>query len=292
MERIQGQRPEFRELAMRTLGWITCAKRPLTTLELQHALAVENNLSELDEDNLPQLENMASVSAGLVTADKKSNIIRLVHYTTQEYFERTWTFWFANAHQDIATVSIAYLSFNIFEAGFCQTDKEFEARLRQYPLYDYSAQNWGHHGRVQPADEPLLLNLLENETKVSACAQALMVSKEFSWQKDYSQRVPRQITGVHLAAYFGLENITRAQVENGCNPDSKDSYERTPLSRAAENGHEGVARLLLEKGADPESKDNSGQTPLSWAASKGHEAVVKLLLEKGIDLESKDTVYG
>jgi hypothetical protein len=32
---------------------------------------------------------MVSVCAGLVTIDEESNIIRLVHHTTQEYFERS-----------------------------------------------------------------------------------------------------------------------------------------------------------------------------------------------------------
>jgi hypothetical protein len=31
---------------------------------------------------------------GLVTVDKQSNIIRLVHYTAQEYFERNQSTWF------------------------------------------------------------------------------------------------------------------------------------------------------------------------------------------------------
>ena len=44
---------------------------------------------KLDEENLPEIEDMVSVCAGLVTIDEESNIIRLVHYTTQEYFERT-----------------------------------------------------------------------------------------------------------------------------------------------------------------------------------------------------------
>lgn len=45
--------------------------------------------SELDEDNLPEIENTVSVCTGLVTIDEKSNVIYLVHYITQEYFERT-----------------------------------------------------------------------------------------------------------------------------------------------------------------------------------------------------------
>jgi hypothetical protein len=45
--------------------------------------------SELDEENLPEIEDMVSVCAGLVTVYEESNIVRLIYYTTQEYFERT-----------------------------------------------------------------------------------------------------------------------------------------------------------------------------------------------------------
>lgn len=92
--RIEGQVVNQTELAKQVLSWITCAKRPMTTSELQHALAVEANRQELDEDNLVQIEDIVSVCAGLVTVDKKIGIIRLVHYTTQEYFERTQKHWF------------------------------------------------------------------------------------------------------------------------------------------------------------------------------------------------------
>lgn len=84
MERIEGQLADSQELAKQALGWITCSKRPLTTLELQHALAVEIGQSSLDEDNLPEIDDVVSVCAGLVTIDEGSGIIRLVHYTTQE----------------------------------------------------------------------------------------------------------------------------------------------------------------------------------------------------------------
>ena len=81
--------PGFRLLGRNILSWIICAKRPLTTYELQYALAVKAGDSKLDKDNLREIEDMVSVCAGLVTIDKDSNIVRLVHYTTQEYFERT-----------------------------------------------------------------------------------------------------------------------------------------------------------------------------------------------------------
>ena len=154
------------------------------------------------------------------------------------------------------------------------------------PLYDYAAHNWGYHACAALAEvEPLITQLLESEAKVSSSSQAMMASRSYS---DYSQSVPRQITGLHLAAYFGLKEAMITLLENGHNLNSKDSYGRTPLSWAAENGHEAVVKLLLEKGAELETKDKDyGQTPLSYAASRGHEALVKLLLEKGAELKTK-----
>ncbi|KAK3371092.1 hypothetical protein B0T24DRAFT_500138, partial [Lasiosphaeria ovina] len=89
MDRIYGQKAGFRQLAESVLAWITCAQRPLSMVELQHALALEPGSHELDPQNLPQVEDMVSVCAGLVAVDEASSVVRLVHYTTQEYFERT-----------------------------------------------------------------------------------------------------------------------------------------------------------------------------------------------------------
>jgi hypothetical protein len=110
MLRIEGQIADQKDLAKQVLSWITCGERLLTILELQHVLAIEVGESELDKDNLPEIEDMVSVCAGLVTIDRESNIIRLVHYTTQEYFERTRSYWFPNAETDITTICISYLS--------------------------------------------------------------------------------------------------------------------------------------------------------------------------------------
>jgi hypothetical protein len=66
---------------MDVLSWICCAKRPLTTTELQHALAVEIEEDQLDEYNFPEVEDIVDVCAGLVMIDQGRNIIRLIHYT-------------------------------------------------------------------------------------------------------------------------------------------------------------------------------------------------------------------
>ncbi|RYP93508.1 hypothetical protein DL770_000392 [Monosporascus sp. CRB-9-2] len=288
MERVEGQFTDAEVLAKQVLSWITCAKRPLTTSELRHALAVEIGESQLDEENLPETGDMVTVCAGLVTVDKESNIIRLVHYTAQEYFQRTQKDWFPEAETDIVKVCVTYLSFNVFDCGFCQTDEEFEARLRSNIFYDYAARNWGHHAHAASTEtEESILHFLESGAKVSSSSQAMVASRNYS---GYSQKVPRQMTGVHLAAYFGLKKTIIALFANRHAPDLKDSYGWTPLSLAAKQGHEAVANLLLAEGVDPDSKDSqNGQTPLSWAAANGYEVLVKVLLEQGVDADSKDT---
>jgi len=60
---------------MGVLLWITYAKRQFTTSELQHALAVEHGASELDKENVPQVEYMVSVCAGLVVVDEATSSV-------------------------------------------------------------------------------------------------------------------------------------------------------------------------------------------------------------------------
>ncbi|KAH7317216.1 hypothetical protein BKA65DRAFT_356795, partial [Rhexocercosporidium sp. MPI-PUGE-AT-0058] len=174
IERINRQQAGFQLLAKNVLSWITCARRPLTTRELQHAIAVEINESELDENNLPEIEDMVSVCAGLVTIDEENGIIRLVHYTTQEYLDQTQGKWFPNTQANIATICVTYLSFNSFDSGICQNDLEFEQRLQSNKLYDYAAHNWGRHALAASTVISDVNSFLERKAQVEASIQVLL----------------------------------------------------------------------------------------------------------------------
>jgi ankyrin repeat protein len=69
------------------------------------------------------------------------------------------------------------------------------------------------------------------------------------------------MTGLHLAAYFGLHKATR-ELLNRVDINMKDGGNRTPLSWAAEKGQEAVAQLLLNEGTEVDAMDSNGCTPL------------------------------
>jgi ankyrin repeat protein len=291
MKRIQGQIVDDAELAKLLLSWITRAKRPLTTSELEHALTVEIKEPQLDIENLYQVEDIVSVCAGLVTIDKESGIIRLVHYTTQEYFDRTWKTWFPNAEANIAAICATYLSFNEFKTGICQNDDEFEQRLQSHKLYHYASRNWGYHAQATSTIIPEVNSFLEGKAQIEASIQALLAVKQHSSDSNYSQRFPKNMTGLHLVAYFGVKAIVQLLLDNGANVNSNTGGRQTPLYWASKNGHVEVAQLLLEKGANINTADKGRATPLYEASKNGHIKVVKLLLKKGADVKAAD-IYG
>ena len=227
INRIGNQQQGFRDLAKRVLLWIVCAKRPLTTGELRHALAVEPGTSSLDMRSLYTLKDIVSSCLGLVTVDQDSNIIRLVHYTTQEYFQRTGLENFPDVQRDIITAScLTYLSFDVFAEGCCLNLK---TRLQQYPFFNYAAQNWAYHlihfEDTQQSAEDLALKFLVDDSKTATSSQVLFSSQ------DFFQGPPKQFYGMHLVAYFGLKDIMMRLLREKA-PDAKDSNGRTPLSYA------------------------------------------------------------
>ncbi|RYP62481.1 hypothetical protein DL771_009725 [Monosporascus sp. 5C6A] len=293
MERIEDHGRGNRDLAKQILTWIVHARRPLSTLELRHALAVRLHLTDPDKNYLPSVNLLRSLCVGLVTIDEEGGIIRLVHYTTQEYFEKTRQGWFPDAETFITKICVTYISFDVFGSGFCQADDEFEERLRSNPFYSYAARNWGYHARKASTFYQGIIGFLERRPQVEASSQALIAFKRYSRHLQYSQEFPKQMTGLHLAAYFGVKKAVEALLHKNVDADSKDNYGRTPLLWAAENGHEAIIKLLLDTGeVDADTKDHSSRTPLWWAVENGNKAIVKLLLDTGkVDADAKNK-YG
>ena len=78
MERIERQDEDRKRLSQGVFSWVTHAFRPLSVRELQHALAVKCNMTDIDPEAIIDEEILTSVCAGLVIVDETQSIVRLV----------------------------------------------------------------------------------------------------------------------------------------------------------------------------------------------------------------------
>ncbi|KAJ7164796.1 hypothetical protein C8R43DRAFT_864446, partial [Mycena crocata] len=95
--------------ALRVLLYIFHARRPLMLEELQHFLAVQAGNPYLDNDYITDGDTLVSMCAGLVALDDDTNIIRLVHFSTQEYLDQRRETQFPFGDQEMGRKCLAYL---------------------------------------------------------------------------------------------------------------------------------------------------------------------------------------
>lgn len=123
--------------------------------ELQHALAVEENQNELDEELIMEGQNMTSLCAGLVVIDSHTEAVTLVHYTTKKYFEEHRDKYFPNFHGSITMSCATYLAMPVLQ------NATVRRIVRDYPLACYAAQYMADHAR-ENLEETLEASTLEN----------------------------------------------------------------------------------------------------------------------------------
>ncbi|KAL9070376.1 MAG: hypothetical protein Q9161_004935 [Pseudevernia consocians] len=296
MERINSQHTDQSTLASKVICWVFYASRPLTMLEIQHALAVETGDATLDEDNIPEEGLLLSVCNGLVTYEKEGGFLALVHYTFQQYLEQKAESLFPEAQVEIVRTCLTYLSFDEFEQGPCHEDQDFMVRLKRWPLLSYAVSGWGRHAR-QGAEE--------------ACRarQRQSVDKKTTWGD----------TALHRAASRGNVGIVELLLSNGADITATDRAGNTPLHLASSFGT-GIDSLrsmssdtytwgwigqkvrmldisllklkstqsLLDHGADVNAVNFQGKSALHLSIMKGRLLLTQLLLERGADVTLKD----
>ena len=279
LSRMQAQSGSRSKLGMDVLMWVSHAERPLHVDELCHALGVEGSI-DLDARNIPRVETLLACSLGLVTVEKSSSTVRLVHYTLQEHLSNN-TNLFPNPQSIIAEVCLTYLNFPHV--------RDFAPTLRSVPptapFVEYASCYWGTHARSETTEsvKTLALRLLDGYDKHISSKVLLLHSMGAEERPLGRDDTPRGFTGLHGAAYFGCVEITVALLEAGKGDvRATDIRGNVPIAWASRRGHEGVVRVLLERG-DVNSGTlgtGYGSAPLLWAAENGHEGVVRILVER------------
>ena len=275
LDRIKGQGKAKSTLGIAALMWISRAERPMHIGELCEALGVEIGSRDMDRDNIPPEKTLLASCLGLATVDE-SSVVRLVHFTLQEYFNQH-SGHFKDPQETMAEVCLTYLNFDsVVGLSPSLGGAPVETRLLQY-----ASSYWGLYARngLTEGVKSLALRLLR---KFGRHISAKLLWWNFpEWERGL--KYSEGFTGLHCAAYLGLDKIAIGLLKDveGSGADMVDGWGCTPLMWAAGSGHEGMVKLLLDrKEVNPDSKDKDGKTPLWNAASGGHEGVVKLLLDR------------
>ncbi|KAF4438202.1 ankyrin repeat [Fusarium acutatum] len=341
IERIANQPEDHRDLARRTLAWLTLAKERLTKAQLRTALSIREGISQLSDRDLESTNVILHVCMGLVKIEQGGydSTISLLHFTTMEYLQANLDCLLSLESLDqrmiIASVSLpeierkrkakryyegmiaascgTYLQFTAFGSGQCEVKDSLrytysplqdtmgmlENRLLLYPLYLYVAKNWVHHARETEIRSEIF-GFLKSEPHSSASSQLVPAfrSGPRDFREPYKESVRLgRVTGLHLAAYFGLRVEAADLLSIGMEPDVRDGWGRTPLSYASEEGHVALVTQFLSYPVDPESRSDddglgSPRTALSHAARQGHAEVVTILLKEGVNPDSTPSESG
>lgn len=211
LKRIRKQAGDDGVLGMRILSWLAHARRPLSVDELRHGLAVEFNNDDdddnevmpeqLDEDNLLSPGSLVDVCAGLVIIDSTSQIIRLVHYTTQEFFDKSRLDIFKDADLDISRACLTYLSYNIFSKP--PIPQVAWKALQSYPFLNYASRYWFLHAksglRAENPDPTLLKAVAGFETSASYKTSSFLVSMaKVEWFLEHAFDINRKDLAANL----------------------------------------------------------------------------------------------
>jgi hypothetical protein len=198
MERIDSQDPlrkrqlrKKRGLAARmALTWLTYAKESFTFEVLQHAIAVSVNpdLSELDADDLIDVDVLLASCLGLVVLNKEDKVIRLVHYTTQRYLEKNFTKVGANA--TLARASMTYLS--LPSQVLCRGG-----------LLGYAGNHWAEHVR-EGGEEALASDVIRFLESPKTCQLLHSLGKYHNYNSAF---IPS--TMLHFLSWYGLSVVFR-----------------------------------------------------------------------------------
>ena len=275
--------------------WASHSKRPLSLHELQQALAVKPGMKSFNTRRLPPLKTLVDVCAGLVIVEEKSNTVRLVHYTLQEFLQ-SHLGRLGNANIHMAQICLDYLLFDDFDRDVGSFD-ELKRLRENMPFLSYAANHWGHHvsGESCQSAETIqgkILVLLSKSSRVDLIFRLISLDEPLlsHWTAVYTRS--SGTPPILAASYFGLEGVVQLLATDPSSLSSRNNYGATALHWAAWMDERSTVQFLIRAGADMNAKTETenGDTPLHIAALRGHIVLLGQLVALGVNIDQQNKV--
>lgn len=231
--------------AKKLLHIVVAAIRPLTIIEINVALSIQDGNKSLDDCDLEpdaSFRDTVRKLCGLFVRIQDSKVY-LIHQTAKVFLlykesanqtinnvDSGLTFWKhslnpGDSNLVLAKTCISYLLFDVFE-------EEIARYTHEHGFLDYAANHWSTHFReAQRKDDELVVKSILRPCNTQS--NGFHTWFRFYWRPGYGYDNPREFTDLILGLYLG---------------------------------HESLVKLLLErKDVDADHKDEAGRTPLGWA---------------------------
>ena len=133
---------------MRAIAWIYLSRHSLTSKELLEALSIRENDARSDAMGMTTIETILSITGGLLTYEKESGIVRLMHETLREFLYHSASI-LPETHLSVLRTLTKYLEFKTFSAQ--PTERRniawatASSSLRENGLLRYAFLNWNYH---------------------------------------------------------------------------------------------------------------------------------------------------
>ena len=229
--------------------------------------------NKFDEEAIYAEDILVSVCAGLVTVGRNSKVIRLVHYTTQGYFERKRSELSPRSkleiHIEIVKACITYLELDDLRSDELTRGEEHievSGKLRaSYPFLDYAGGHWGHHARgyTEYHVGDMIYRLLQD-------CSTLRLACDLIDDTGFRNFGPRP--GLTLLIHFGLKHIiSHANICGDSCPTCAIRYRDDTL-----------VFLLTERDANWYDSGEAFTGAGSFFELEGKENMVRLLADQGV----------
>ena len=294
LARIGGQEEYLKDIAHRAMSWVYLSQRQLQMDELRHALATQPGDRYFSDEGLIPIEDVLDTCKGLVVVEQHSHVVRLMHATVREFFERQHGRLFNETADYLTRTCLTYLCLDYFDGEPCHYasieyfDKHagfgeertsrtiLSLRLSEYPFLDYTAKFWGYHARGAPEKS------CSDHIKAFLCNEALLRNAHVVHPQVFHPSLRRHVTydrifedlnALRVAIAFGLQHtacsFVKASLKSLADLQEEDRKAKLiklhmlkALLEAIETGQLSVVEALLDAGVNPSSTDELPQTIL------------------------------